>query len=391
MDYISQAKAHEDHIIALRRDFHRHPELSFEEKRTSQAVCDELERIGIPYVRLADNDVVGKLVGGKAGEGSLSIAIRADMDALPISEENQTDYVSTAPGRMHACGHDGHTAMLLGAARLLKEAQDRLQGTVYFCFQSAEEVGGGAQPILDYLAQEGGVQRVLAAHVWADVPSGDMALIQGPAMAACDGFTVTVEGLGGHASRPDQSIDPIKPLCQMALTLSSIPTNFIRTIEPCVVHIGKLEAGTRGNIFPQTASLWGGTRTFSHDSRLKVRELIKQIATHTAQAYGANATVEIRADSPFVDNDPQTVAEVRALLKETGLMRPVDFPPILASENFGAYTAVYPGMMVFIGIRNEAKGLTYGHHHPLFDIDEEVLHKGSAFFALYADRFLAGF
>lgn len=388
MDFIRRAQDHAGDIIAFRRDFHRHPELSFHETRTAQAVCDELDRLSIPYVRLSENSLVGRLTGGAGGGGR--VALRADMDALPIQEENEHDFVSQTPGVMHACGHDGHTAMLLGAARLLGEARAQLKGTVYFCFQSAEEVGGGAKPILEYLAREGGVDRVLAAHLWADVPAGSLGIIQGAAMAACDAFTVTVEGVGGHASRPDQCVDPIKPLCQIALTLSSIPTNFIRTLEPCVVHVGRLEAGTRGNIFPQSASLWGGSRTFSEKSRTRVRELVERIAKDTAAAYGARAEVALRPDAPSVLNDPRAVAEVRALLAETGLFEPLDFEPILASENFGEYTHAYPGMMVYIGIRSEAKGLVYGQHHPRFGVDEEALPKGAALFALYAWRFLEG-
>ncbi|MHC1786080.1 MAG: M20 family metallopeptidase [Christensenellales bacterium] len=390
MDYIALSKHIEDHIIALRRDLHQHPELSFQEARTSDVVCRELEGLGIPVWRLAEYDVVGKLVGGRAEKGSPRLALRADMDALPIDEEGEADFRSQSPGVMHACGHDGHTAMLLGAARLLKEGAAELQGTVYFCFQSAEEVGGGAGPILDYLAAEGGVDRVLAAHVWADIPSGGMGLIQGPAMAACDSFTLTVAGRGGHASRPDLSIDPIKPLCQAALALSAIPAGFIRPTEPCVVHIGRIEAGTRPNIFPQSGTLWGGIRSFSSESREKVKALAEQIARHSAAGFGATAQISFRADAPLLMNDPATVRDIRGLLLETGLFQPVDLPPILGSENFGAFTSAYPGAMVFIGIRNEEKGLTYGHHHPRFRIDEAVLHKGAAFFALCAQLWLQG-
>lgn len=390
MNYRQLAAQFEERIIALRRDFHQHPELSYQEVRTSGVVCAELEKLGIPYVRLAENCVVGKLVGDRGKPGSPRLAIRADMDALPITEETTFDFASKNPGVMHACGHDGHTAMLLGAAMMLTEAKPRLEGTVYLCFQSAEEVGGGAKPIIQYLEDEGGVDRVIAAHLWADLPSGTIAVDEGARMANGDGFTITLTGRGGHASRPDLSIDPIKPLCQIVLGISAIPTNRIETLEPCVVHVGRMEAGTAGNIFPQTATVWGGFRTFSDKNRKKVPELIAEIAHHTALAYGATAKVDIHPDAPVVYNDPAAIALARKLLAEDPLFAPHPFPPLLASENFGFFLERFGGFMVFIGINNPEKGLTYAHHHPKFGIDEDVLARGAAFFAAYADAFLAG-
>ncbi len=389
MEFSRLEQQYKDPVISLRRDFHRHPELSNQESRTSARVCEELDKLGIPYECLDNHCVAAWLVGGKAGEASKTIAIRADMDALPIVEETGLEFHSANKGVMHACGHDGHTAMLLGAAMMLKELQPNLAGTVYFCFQAAEEVGGSAHILVDWLKGRGGVDRVIAAHVWADLDSGLMSVVEGARMANGDFFEVVVEGRGGHGARPDLSIDPIKPLCQMVLNLSSIPTNRIRTVEPCVVHIGQIKAGTLPNIFPPSASFSGGFRTFSQASREKVAELIREICHHTAAAYGAKARVITKIGVPMVYNDKDAVTLARQVLLDTGLFVQDDFEPICASEDFGQYLEAFPGFMCFIGIRNEAKGLVYTHHHPRFDIDEDMLAKGSAFFAAYAQAFLA--
>ena len=390
MDYAALAKQHEDHIIALRRDFHAHPELSFKEIRTSQVVCDELDKLGIPPVRLEENCVVGKLVGGKAKEGSPRLAIRADMDALPMTEEADVPFKSRNEGVMHACGHDGHTAMLLGAARMLKQMEKDLAGTVYLCFQSAEEVGGGAMTVIEHLDKEGGVDRCIAAHLWADLDSGLLSVVEGARMANGDAFTIEVTGRGGHGSRPDLSIDPIKPMSQIVLDISAIPTNRIEAIEPCVVHVGRLEAGTMGNVFPQMAKIWGGIRTFSKQNRERVPQIIRQIAEHTAAACGATADVQIQWGVPMVYNSAESVELAQAVLQETGLFTPDPFYPICASENYGFFVEKFGGFMCYIGMRNEEKGLTYTQHHPKFGIDEDVLAKGSAFFAAYAEAFLSG-
>ena len=390
MDYLARARQLQDDIVDLRRDFHRHPELSFQETRTSQAVCDQLDRLQIPYVLLQENCVVGRIVGGQANEGARRIAIRPDMDALPVQEQTALPFQSGTAGVMHACGHDGHMAMLLGAAALLKEAEATLHGEVFLCFQSAEEIAGGAQTIIDYLHAEGGVDRCIAAHLWADLNSGLISVVEGARMASGDLFTVEVSGRGGHAARPDLSIDPIKPMAQIVLALSAIPTNRVETIEPCVVHIGRIEAGTAYNIFPEKATIWGGFRTFSERNRRRVPELIREVAENTARAYGATAQVEILQGVPMVYNEAAAVALAQELLKEHPILTPDAFEPICASENFGLYLEQFGGFMCYIGIRNEAKGLIHTQHHPKFDIDEDVLYRGAAFFAQYAEAFLAG-
>lgn len=377
-------------IITLRRDFHANPELSNQEERTSAVVCEELGKLGIAFVRLENHCVVGILHGGKEDKHSRKIAIRADMDALPIMEETELSFKSRNEGVMHACGHDGHTAMLLGACMMLKEIQESLTGTVYFCFQSAEEVGGSAHILIDYLKAQGGVGRVIAAHLWADLKSGAISVVEGARMANGDFFSIEVAGKGGHGARPDLSIDPIKPLCQIVLNISAIPTNRVATIEPCVVHVGQIFGGTLANVFPQKAEIQGGFRTFSIESREKVARLIRETAENTARAFGAAAIVKTKIGVPMVYNDKEAVALAKQVLTEKKLFIMDDFEPICASEDFGSYLEAFPGFMCFIGMHNVEKGLVYTHHHPKFDIDEDVLAKGSAFFASYAESFLNG-
>lgn len=387
MDFIAMSKQHEGHIIALRRDFHAHPELSNQEERTALKVREELDQLGIPYAQLDEHCVVGKLVGGQAGPGSPRLAIRADMDALPVTEESGLPFKSSRDGVMHACGHDGHTAMLLGAAALLKAAQDRLRGTVYLCFQSAEEVSGGAQTILDHLEKEGGVDRAIAAHLWPQEASGSICVTPGTRMASADGIEIEVDGRGGHGSRPDLSLDPIKPLCQIALAISAVPVGRVSPLSPTVVHVGKIEGGPLGNIFPQSARLKGGLRAFSEDSREQARQAIRMMAEHIAQAYGVKARVDIRPDAPMVYNDPEACALAARVLARHPVFARAEYEPVCASENFGCFLKRYPGFMAFIGTRNEQQGLVHTLHHPKFGIDEQVLSKGAAFFALYADAF----
>ena len=373
------------YIVELRREFHSHPELSLEEERTSGSVSEELEKMGIRVEKLADHCVVGILEGGKPGK---RLAIRADMDALPIHEENEVPYRSMNPGVMHACGHDGHTAMLLGAAHLLKELREDLHGNVFFCFQSGEEIGRGANVILKFLESQGGVDQAIAIHLWADIPSGKISVVEGARMAAVDVFDIQVIGKGGHGSRPDLCIDPLKPAAQMLLELSAIPTNRYKSTEPLVIHIGKMEGGTLRNIFPQTANLYGGMRYFSEEARQTAYRLINEICEHTAAAYGAEAKVSFLRGAPAVMNDRKAVTRAQQVVEEMGNLEPDSFEPICASENFAFFLEKYKGFMAFLGIKNESKGLACSHHHPQFDLDEDVLPTGAEFFARYAVRFL---
>ena len=386
VDITKEARELAPYIVGLRREFHAHPELSLEEEKTSERVARELEQTGIQVVRLADHCVVGILQGGKGGR---QLAIRADMDALPILEENEAPYLSQNDGVMHACGHDAHTAMLLGAARLLKENQAQLAGQIYFCFQSGEEIGRGADVILEYLDEQGGVDQAIAAHVWAEIPVGKISVVKGARMAAVDAFDIEVIGRGGHGSRPDLCIDPLKPAAQMLLALSAIPTNRTKSTEPLVIHIGKMEGGTLRNIFPQSAFLYGGIRYFSESARQNAHRLINETCKHIAAAYGAEMKIEFIRGAPAVMNDSEAVTRAEKVVGEMDGLELDPFEPICASENFAFFLEKYKGFMAFIGIQNKKKGLDCVHHHPRFDLDEDALPRGVEFFARYALDFLS--
>ena len=373
-----------DYLVALRRELHAHPETDTGTEWTADRVAAELDALGVEYTRLADNQVVGRIGSGDRP----AIALRADLDGLPVVEETGLPFASTN-GAMHACGHDGHTAMLVGAACLLKRVEDDLDGTVHLCFQSAEETGRGWDRILDHLADAGGVAHAVALHLWADVDSGTISVVSGPRMAGVERFDITVEGRGGHGSRPDLAVDPIKPAAATVLAISAIPSNMASPLEPAVVHVGKLEAGTVFNVFPSTATIMGQFRYFTPATRESVRAAIERVAAGTAQSYGASARVVFSNPMPPVVNDPTAVRRAERVIADMPGLRNVEFEPIAASENFSQYLDVYPGFMAYLGVRRRDVEQYY-HHHPRFDIDEEVLPHGAEFLARYAHRFLGG-
>jgi amidohydrolase len=385
MRFKESAARYEDYIIGLRRDLHRNPELSLQEKKTSDIVCRQLEAMKIPYVRLDENCVVGLVEGAEPGK---KLAVRADMDALPIAEETGLPFASQVKGVMHACGHDGHTAMLLGTAAMINEVKEQLKGKVYLCFQSAEEIWGGAKVIIRYLESQGGVDEAISAHLWADIETGYISVIKGARMANADGFEIEVIGRGGHGSRPDQCIDSIRAASNIVLGITSIPTNRYKSIEPLVIHVGSINAGTIGNIIPQSAKILGGIRSFSQAGKAAAWKLIREIAENCAKMYGAEAKVTISEGVPSVVNHPESVERAQRVIEMIGVLKQDEFEPICASENFGMYTERYKGFMAFIGIRNEEKGLIFPQHSSKFDIDESVLKEGSRFFAEYAFNFL---
>lgn len=378
-------RALEEYVLSLRRELHANPELSLKEERTCARVCAELEQMGIPFTRLADGCVAGVLQGGKPGK---RLALRADMDALPIQEENDLPWRSRNDGVMHACGHDGHTAMLLGAARLLVELRAELAGEVVLCFQAGEELGGGADTLIAHLEAIGGVDRALAMHLWSEIPAGSISVMPGARMAAVDAFDIEVTGRGGHGSRPDRCIDPLKPAAEMLLALSAIPANRVKATDPLVIHIGKMEGGTLRNVFPQSAFLYGGIRYFSSETRRAAGEQIVMIAEHCARMHGAAAKVTFLEGAPAVVNDPAAVELAQEVITGMPALENIPFEPICASENFSYFLQKFPGFMAFLGSHNPQWGESRQHHHPRFDIDESVLIRGTEFFARYAACFL---
>ncbi len=386
MDLEKRAAELEEYVIRLRREFHQHPELSLQEDRTVRRIREELEQSGIPSQIVGRNNVVGVLEGAKPGR---RIAIRADIDALPITELNEVPYKSQTEGVMHACGHDGHTAILLGTARMLAERRDQLAGSVYFCFQVAEEVGAGAGELVEYLRSIGGVDQVIGTHLDGGSSAGEINLPDGPLMAGAMGFEITVQGVGGHGSRPDKAVDPVKPACDILLKIASIPAQRHNPFDTCVVSPCQIVAGTKNNIIPETAFIAGNIRFFKYGDGDKIVETIRTIAEHTARAYGAEATVTKQVMSPLpVINDPACAARGREIAQQVGLTLSVPRDPTTGSDNFAEFLAAFPGFYCDTGARCTRPGSSGNHHNPNFDLDENAFRKVMEFFAAYTLDFL---
>lgn len=386
MDIQAKVKELEGYTIDLRREFHMHPELSHEEEFTVKRICEELDKANIPYEHVGKNNVVALLDTGRPGK---TLAIRADIDALPVEEAVDHPYKSKIPGAMHACGHDGHTAILLTVARILGEDKDALNGKIYFCFQAAEEIGAGADEIVAYLQAQGGVDQVIGTHLDGGSEPGLINLPDGALMAGALGFEIEVQGSGGHGSRPDKAIDPIKPACAILLAISAIPAQQHDPFDTCVVSPCLFQAGTKNNIIPEKAVVAGNIRFFKYGDGDAIVDMIRQQAENIAKAYGAKAVVTSQIMSPFpVINDP-TVAEFgRQIAQEVGLTLAPPHNPTMGSDNFAEFLKAFPGFYCDTGAHSSHPGTSGNHHNPTFDIDESAFGKVVEFFTTYAVRYL---
>lgn len=379
-------KKYEDYVIEMRRDFHRHPELSKKEKRTAETVKRELSRMGISYETVDLYNVVGRLGKGVNGK---TIAIRADMDALPLTERTGLPFASETEGVMHACGHDSHVAMLLGAAAVLKELEEVIGGTVYLCFQTAEEENTGAPQIVEYLKARGGVDQVIGLHIWPNVKEGEILLLPDRCMAGCIGYHVDLLGEGGHGSRPDLVKDPVKAACDLVLKFASIPGNFYDIVDPCVVSTGFVHAGTVGNIFPSSACIEGSCRYFKPGGEDAIIEKMQMMVDGVAKAWGVEGKMEIWPPYSPVVNTPELVKKAEQAVEAVdglSLSRPDGL--IMASENFSEFLKEFPGFFGLLGCRNEAEGKRFELHSDQFDLDERALRKGYEFTSRYAFEYV---
>ena len=369
-------------LVADRRFLHENPELGFQEFKTAAFVTDRLQALGVEDIRTGINGtgVTGLVRGTGTGPGKdRGVLIRADMDALPILEENEVEYVSQTPGVMHACGHDAHTAILLGVARTLMGRRDQFSGTVKLLFQPAEEMppGGALGMIEAGVLEDPNVDAVFALHMAQEVPCGIVIVAPGPILAAPDGFQITIQGKGGHAASPHRAVDPVVIGAQLVMALQTIVSRNVDPIHSAVVTVGKFQAGEAFNVIPDTASLGGTVRTFDPDVRDLAEERIKAICHGLAEATGAEIDTTYSRGYPATINDPRAVEIVREAAREVvGEDRLVTPPPIMAGEDFSYFLLERPGAMFQVGTRNEERGLVWGHHHPKFDIDEDSLVTG---------------
>jgi amidohydrolase len=386
------AGADVDELVAVRRDLHQHPEIGFEEVRTSGIVAARLRALGLePRTGVGRTGVTALVRGGKPGR---TVLLRADMDALPIDELNDTPYRSRTPGRMHACGHDCHVSILLGVAKRLVALAPELAGQVLLVFQPAEELGGpkgGAEAMInDGVLADPQPAAAFGLHVWQDLPVGTVGVTPGPWMAAVDEFTVTVKGRGAHGAMPQASIDPVVCMANMVTALQTIAARNVDPFQQVVVSVTQLRAGTAFNIIPETAWMNGTIRVFDPGLWAQLPGMFERIVHGIAQAHGCTAEVLYeRGNSPTV-NDPALCEVARAaaidVVGEANVRADVR---TMGGEDFSAFLARVPGVFVAVGSRNEARGLTYDHHHPRFDVDEESLRIGAEVLLRVAQRFLA--
>lgn len=370
-------------IVEWRRDFHRHPEVAFQEERTSSVIKKFLESLDIPVTVSAKTGLRGVLEGKPGGK---TVALRADIDALPLKEEGDKEYISKNSEAAHCCGHDGHMAILMGAVQVLAQRKHSLEGNVVFLFQPSEErIPGGAKSMIEEGAMEG-VDAVFGLHLWAPLPPGKVGIVKGPMMAQPDAFTLTVKGKGGHGSMPQQTVDSILVASQIIVNAQSIVSRNVDPLKPCVVSFGTIEGGTIYNIIPAEVKLTGTVRTFDLDIKKLTKTRLKEIAEGTAQTYGA--TVELSYDDgyPPVVNDGDMVDFVLDVAKKTlGEECITEIDPVMGGEDFAYFLQEAPGAFLFLGAGG---GDFYPHHHPAFDIDEKVLPLGTLLMTNLALEFL---
>jgi amidohydrolase len=373
-------------ITAWRRDIHAHPELAYDVHRTAGVVAEKLRNFGCDDVvtGIGRTGVVGVIRGARTGSVR-TIGLRADMDALPIEEANEVPYKSTVPGKMHACGHDGHTAMLLGAARYLAETRN-FAGTAVVIFQPAEEGGGGGRSMVqDGLMERFGIEEVYGMHNFPGLPVGQFALRPGPLMAAADRILIEIEGCGAHAARPHLGIDTVLVGAQIVNQIQSIVSRNVDPLEAAVITVTLFQAGTTDNVIPQTAILRGTARSLTPKVRDLVESRLQQMVPTIAQAHGATAKLTYRRDYPVTRNhEEQTVFATSVAGEIAGPERVNDrAPPVMGAEDFSYMLEARPGAMIFVG-----NGDTAGLHHPRYDFNDEAIPVGTSYWVRLVERAL---
>jgi amidohydrolase len=385
---LTQAAKLSDWIVGLRRELHQHPELMFEEVKTSAVIRRTLDELGIKYqYPVATTGVVASIGDGNGP----CVALRADMDALPIHEEVDVPFRSKVDGKMHACGHDCHTAMLLGAARLLKEREGDIHGTIKLFFQPAEEGGAGGERMCEEGALNNpNVQRIFGIHVWPYLPMGAVGSRTGVFLAAAGEIEITVTGKGGHAAMPHTTIDPVSTAAKIICELQSIVSREVDPLEPAVVSITTVHGGEAFNVIPQSVRMTGTIRSLTMDGLRFLQQRAREVATHVATANRCEATVGFPGhDYPPVLNDETCWHSARAMAGEMlGSASVVELPPVMGGEDFAFYTQRVPGVFVVLGVKQDGDGPVYGVHHPLFHANEKALPVGAALHASYALRSL---
>jgi carboxypeptidase Ss1 len=386
---LQEAKQIEPDIIAIRRKIHSEPELSFKEFKTAKLVAIELRKLGIQVkTHVGGNGVLGILVGARPGK---VVALRADMDALPVTEDVDVPFKSKNVGVMHACGHDTHVAMLLGAAKLLARHKNELHGTIKLLFQPAEEDGGigGAKPMIkDGVMNNPKVDYVFGLHIWGEHPTGTFGVRPGAFMATPDGFKIKILGRGGHGSRPDETIDPIFVSAQLINALQGVSSRMLSPTEPFVLSVCSIHSGTKDNIIPDDAILLGTIRTLDEKTRSKAKKHVAKIANDVCSAFGAKCVLEyIKDPYPITYNDEKVTKRATEILRKIKGSKTKEIGVRLGAEDFARFLKEAPGTFYYLGTRNELKGCVYPNHSSKFKVDEDTLKFGAVSLATLAMEF----
>lgn len=385
LSILEKAQAVEDYVISFRRNLHQEPELSGQEFKTQEKIMKELDKLGIPYKKAGNTSLIATLKGEKSGK---TIALRADIDALPVQEEADVEYKSKISGLMHACGHDAHTAMLLGAAKILSEMKDQISGEVRLFFQEGEETFTGAKKIIEAGGMEG-VDACFGMHGMREMDTGYFNITPGYRMAGCDTIYVKFEGVSGHGSVPHLANDTIHPACIFVTDLQGIVTKNIDAQDPIVISVGKFTGGTKANIVSKYTEIDITMRYFTSETRKIALEGIKRHAKAIADAYELKVDVIIEESALSLNNDAElTVLAEKSATKVFGEEKNVILPRYMGSEDMPYYFQHAPGVYAFLGYRNEEKEAIYFPHHERFKIDEDYLKYGTALHVQFALDFL---
>ncbi|MGQ9609825.1 MAG: M20 metallopeptidase family protein [bacterium] len=392
MNIIEKVRTIKDKLIEIREDFHKYPELSFQEKRTSMQIANILQNTGLDDVQtgIAETGVVGILYGKKPGK---TIAFRADIDALPIQEENDVSYRSKNDGVMHACGHDAHITSVLGSAIILNDMKDTLCGNVKFIFQPAEEIFGGAEVMIknDVLDSDPKVDAIVGMHVWPELDVGTIGIRSGAMMASADKFEIMIQSSGGHGALPHLTSDPIVSAAQIINSLQTITSRSIDPLEPIVVSVCRIEGGRAFNIIPREVRMEGTVRTLDEKVSNKTVERMKDIISGIEKAMRVECQFNYINGCPPLINHPDIVALIEKAGKIIlGSDKVVEVKPAMGGEDFTYYTREVPGAMFCLGTRNEKLGFIPPVHRPTFDIDNEALVVGTSMLVQIALTFLMG-
>ena len=372
-------------IVSWRRDLHRQPELGFEEVETAAYVKQRLDALDLEiHTGIAETGMAA-ILRARDPQGP-GVLLRADMDALPLTEVEGREYGSKTEGRMHACGHDGHMSMLLGAATILSERRDELKRDVLFCFQPGEEgYGGGEKMIQQGVLDLTEIGSAFALHLWSPCEAGTVHVRPGPMMAAQDSFAARIIGKGGHAATPHVTRDPIVAAAHAVTALQAIVARNVDPVDPAVVSIGLLHAGTVSNIIPEDAVLEGTLRSFDPEVREMLKRRAAEVIEHVAQAHKCRSEFELKSGYPATVNDPDAVEKVRRLAAPVfGADNVIEPRPMAPAEDFSYFLQERPGAFILVGAGNKQRGITAPHHSPEFDIDESVLPRGTELLARLA-------